>query len=321
MARSIWKGSISFGLVNIPVTLYSGEERSEKLSFNMLDKRDMQPLGYKRVNKTTGEEVAWGDIVKAYEFEKGSYVIVEDEDFQKAYPVASQTVEILDFVDAAEIEALYYDKPYFLEPGKKGEKGYALLRETLERTGKAGIAKVVVRTKQYLCAVLPRGPALVLEALRFAHELRDPAELNLPPADLEKAGVSDREVEMATRLVEGMVAAWEPEKYRDDYTEEMLEIIRRKAREGEIEVLEEAAEEDAEASRGDVVDFTALLKRSLEVAKTGERPGKRSSLGEDAKPAVKSRKAGAVKLASAKKAAAGGARSRKKTATRKRASG
>ena len=155
MARSIWKGSISFGLVNIPVSLYSGEEKSEKLSFNMLDKRDMQPLGYKRVNKTTGEEVAWGDIVKAYEFEKGQYVVVEDEDFQKAYPVASQTVEILDFVDAAEIEPLYYDKPYFLAPDKRGAKPYSLLLQAMKATGRCALAKWAWRSKEYVVQVRP----------------------------------------------------------------------------------------------------------------------------------------------------------------------
>jgi DNA end-binding protein Ku len=268
MARSIWKGAISFGLVNIPVTLHAAEERSEKISFNMLDMRDMSPIGYQRINKDTGKTVAWDDIVKGYEVDDGQYVIVTDEDFRKANPRSTQVVEILDFVDAAEIEPSFAQTPYYLEPGKNGAKAYALLREALKRTGKAGIAKVVIHTRQHLAAVMARGDVLLLEILRFAHELRDPKKLDLPG----HGAVSDREVAMAERLVEGMTSKWQPSKYRDDYTEDLMALIKRKAKHGDVEEVEEPEE----LKPTNVVDLMPLLKKSLEKAEGGKR-GSRSA--------------------------------------------
>lgn len=275
MARALWKGSISFGLVNIPVGLYSAEDRDEGISFTQLDRRSMSPIGYRRYNKSTGEEVPWDEIVRGYEYEHGRYVVLGDEDFERANPKASRTVEILDFVDASEIEPVYFDKPYYLAPAGTTSKGYALLRETLRRTGKIGIARVVIRTREYLAAVIARDSVLVLEVLRYPYEIRSPADLDVPPEDLESVGVTEKELKMAERLVGEMVEAWEPAKYRDRYRDDLLARIQEKIKAGETEaaVEEEAAEEEAGA---EVVDIMSLLKRSV------ERVGKEKETAEPA---------------------------------------
>lgn len=277
MARSIWKGSIRFGLVNVPVGLYSAEAR-EDLSFTLLDRRDLSPVGYQRINKSTGEEVPWDDIVKGYEHEEGDYVVLGDEDFRQANPEATQTVDILTFVDAEAIAPMLFDRPYYLAPTAQGEKGYALLREALERTGKAGIALVVLRTRQHLAALLPHGDVLLLELLRFAHELRQPEEMDLdvPGRDLDELGISDKEVKMAERLIEGMVEEWDPEAYRDRYREDLLALIDRKVEAGETETVAAPVEEEA-GREPQVVDIMTLLKKSVaEVqGKDAARSGKK----------------------------------------------
>jgi DNA end-binding protein Ku len=292
MPRAAWEGSISFGLVNIPVAVYSAEDRAEKISFNMLDGRDMSPVGYQRINKETGEPVPWDDIVKGYEIEDGRYVIVTEEDFKKANPRASRTVEILDFVDAEDIDPAFLETPYYLAPAKNGAKAYAVLREALKRSGKAGIAKVVMRTKQHLAAVMPRGDALMLELLRFAHELRDPKKLDLPP----ESAASSREVEMAEKLVKGMSSRWQPSKYRDDYTQDLLALIEKKAKHGDVEEVEDV--EDA-VKPTNVVDLMPLLKKSLEEA---ESRGSSSSARRKA-PAARRKAAPKRKAAASRKKA------------------
>ena len=304
MARGTWKGSISFGLVNIPVTLHPAEDRDETLHFVMLDERDSSLVGYQRVNKSTGKVVPWENVVKGYEIDDGQYVLVTPEDFKKAYPKSTQTIEVLDFVDAGAIGEEYYETPYYLEPGKKGEKGYALLREALAQAGKVGIAKVVLRTKQYLAALIPRGEALTLELLRYDHELRDPAKLELPAKGAAKAGVSVKELAMARKLIDAMASKWEPKKYRDDFTRDMLSLIERKAKQGKVEAVEEPLEDTPMA---DVLDLMPLLKRSLQASGRGA--------ASKAKPEG-SRRSGAIALASARKAARG---ARKKTARKKSA--
>ncbi len=285
MPRSIWKGSISFGLVSIPVGLYAAEAPHE-LAFHLLDKRDKSPVRYKRVSEKTGKEVPWNDVVRGYEYAKGSYVVLSDEDLKRANPTATQTIDISDFVDAAEISPIYFDKPYYLAPDRKGTKGYALLREALRRSGKVGIATVVIRTRQYLAAVLPQEDVMVLQLLRYAHELRDTEELEVPHGE---AGVSERELEMAERLIEGMVGEWQPEKYADTYEKDVMELIERRVESGETEAVETPAPKPA--AGGKVVDLMMLLKRSVE-----ENAGK----GTAAKP----RKA-AAKPAARRKPAAG----------------
>jgi DNA end-binding protein Ku len=270
MPRAAWEGAISFGLVNIPVSVHPAEDRGETISFNMLDGRDMAPIGYQRINKETGEPVSWDDIVKGYEIEDGKFVIVTDEDFKKANPKATRSVEILDFVDLDDIDPAFLETPYYLAPARNGGKAYAVLREALKRSGKAGIAKVVLRTKQHLAALIPRGDALMLEILRFAHELRDPKDLDLPP----ESAATTREIEMAEKLVKGMTSRWQPSKYRDDYTHDLLALIERKAKHGDVEEVEDVEEE---LKPTNVVDLMPLLKKSLEAAERGGGKAKRKT--------------------------------------------
>lgn len=260
MPRVLWKGAISFGLVHIPVSLHSAEKRNT-LDFTLLDRRDFAPVGYKRVNKQTGEEVPWDQIVKGYEYEEGRYVALSEEDFKRANVEATQTVDILSFVDAADISPVYFDTPYYLSPGKRGEKGYALLRETLRRSGQAAIANVVIRTRQYVAVLLPVGPLLVLNTLRYADEIRSTDDLELP----EDAKASAREVDMALRLVKEMSEKWQPEKYRDTYREDILARIEKKVKAGETrEVAEpEKGEAEPKAKGAEIIDLMALLKRSV----------------------------------------------------------
>ena len=287
MPRAIWKGSISFGLVHIPISLYSAEDSASDLDFTMLDKRDMAPIGYRRINKKTGKEVEWENIVKGYEYADDQYVVLGEEDFKRANVEATQTIDITDFVDAADIPSFYFDKPYFLEPAKKGEKSYALLRETLKRTGKIGIANVVIHTRQHLAALIPYGKVLVLNLMRFANELRDPSDLKLPESNAATA----KEIEIAEQLVNGMAAAWEPKKYRDTYHEDLLQLIERKVKAGDTETVSE--EEVAPPHKtAEVIDLMALLKRSVEAAgsKAKHAPAKKSSAAEE-KPAKRKKSA------------------------------
>lgn len=299
MARSIWKGSITFGLVNIPVGLYSAEKREETVSFHMLDKRNMARIRYKRVNEETGREVPWEETVRGHEFESGRYVVLSDEEMERAAPEKTQTVDILDFVDAGEISPLFFDKPYYLGPEKRGAKSYALLRETLRRTKKVGIAKVVIRTRQYLSALLVEGDAMVLNILRFAHELRDADELDLPRG---KEGVSERELDMAERLVEGMVSDWEPEKYRDDYYKDLKKLIDERVKAGQLEEAPELPPAPRPQRGAQVVDLMALLKQSVEQG--GRKPAKKAPAKKTAarKPAKKAARP-ARKTASRRKTA------------------
>jgi DNA end-binding protein Ku len=267
MPRSLWKGNISFGLVNIPVGLFPAESRDEGLSFVQLDRRSLSPIGYRRYNKSNGEEVPYEEIVRGYEYEAGQYVVLSDEDFEKANVKATHTVEIMDFVDADDIEPVYFDRPYFLAPTTGNGKGYALLRETLRRTGKIGIARVVIRSREHLAAVISRGAVLLLEILRYPYELRSADDLEVPGEDLDALGVSEKEIRMAEMLVGQMVEQWAPEKYKDSYRDDLLARITAKIEAGEIEGVPVGAEGEEEAEAGaDVVDIMDLLKRSVERA-------------------------------------------------------
>lgn len=302
MPRAIWKGSISFGLVSIPVGLFSAETRDE-ISFRQLDKRNLSPVGYKKYNKQNGQEVELEDIVKGYEYDSDRYVLVSDEDLKRANPEKTQTVDITDFVDLESIDAEYYDKPYYLAPLKKNAKAYALLREALKRSGKVGIAKVVIRSREYLAAVIPHDDALVLEILRYPHEIRGIDDLELPGDNLEKLGVTDREVKMAEMLIDGMTAEWDPSKYKDTYRDDLMALIEKKIESGQTEVLDETpVETDDEEPRG-VIDIMALLKKSVEATKAG---GKAKDADEDEEddeaPAAKKSAKGTKKPKSAEPA-------------------
>jgi DNA end-binding protein Ku len=274
MARAIWKGSISFGLVNIPVGLFSAASPDE-LSFRQLDRRNLSPIGYRKYNKASGEEVEGEEIVKAFEYESGHYVVLSDEDLKRANPEKTQTVEITDFVDLDDIQAVYMDKPYYLGPIGKNKgaiKGYALLREALKRTRKVGIAKVVIRSREYLSAVIPHGDVLVLEILRYPKEIRTADDLDVPQGELTDMGINERELEMAERLVEGMTAEWNPEQYTDTYRDDLMSLIQQRIESGNTNAPDETPVEDVDVEgRGEVIDIMALLKRSVEATGTRER--------------------------------------------------
>jgi len=272
MARTLWKGAISFGLVHIPVGLYSAEKRNS-FDLTMLDRRSMKPVGFKRYNKETGEDVSWDDIVKGYEYEKGRYVVLTEEDFKRANVEATQTVDILSFVNRDEIGSMYYETPYYLAPDKRGHKGYALLRETLTQTGKVGVANVVIRTRQYVAVLIPYKDVILMNTLRYPSELRDTDDLDVPSSNLKEVGVSSREVEMARRLVEGMSTAWKPEEHRDTYHEDLLALIEKRVQAGQTEVVTEPSqEEEQRPAKGEVVDLMALLKKSVEEKGKVRRP-------------------------------------------------
>jgi DNA end-binding protein Ku len=256
MARAIWKGSISFGLVNIPIALYPATRR-EELKFRLLRKSDLSPVNYKRVAENDGKEVPWDEIVKGYEYEKGKYVVLKDEDFERVDLEATQTVDIQDFVDVDEIDPMFFYKPYYLEPQKGGDKAYGLLRDALKDSKKIGIAKVVIKTRQYLAGVKPEDGALVLELMHFAEELADPSKLHLP----KKVEVGKREINMATALIDSMSSKWQPEKYRDDYREALMEVIEQKVEAGGKEI-EEKPKKAPKPTK--VIDLVSVLQKSLE---------------------------------------------------------
>jgi DNA end-binding protein Ku len=256
MARAIWKGTISFGLVNIPIALYPATRR-EELKFRLLRQTDLSPVNYKRVAEKDGREVPWDQIVKGYEYEKGKYVVLKDEDFERVDLEATQTVDIQDFVHQEEIDPMFFYKPYYLEPQKGGDKAYALLREALKDTNKVGVAKVVIKTRQYLAGVKPEDGALVLELMHFADELADPGKLHLPT----KVEIGKREMTMAKSLVDSMSSKWQPEKYKDDYREALMEVIEEKVEAGGKEI-EEKPKKAPKATK--VIDLVSVLQKSLE---------------------------------------------------------
>jgi DNA end-binding protein Ku len=272
MARGLWKGAISFGLVNVPVELFSAEKRSSELDLTMLDKRDLAPVGYKRYNKSTGEDVPWAEIVKGYEYDDDKYVVLSDEDFRRANVEASKTVDIQAFVDVKDIPPLYFETPYYLAPGKRGEKAYALLRDAMKKAGKAGIATVVIRTRQYLAAVLPQDDVLLMDTLRYADEIKAADELGVPSGALRHKA-SAREIDMALRLIDDMSEKWEPEKFKDTYRDDLMARIKEKIKEGQTEEITRPKKGEKEPVRADVIDLMALLKKS--VAQKQEKPRRR----------------------------------------------
>jgi len=255
--RAIWKGSISFGLVNIPIALYPAT-RKEDLKFRLLRAKDLSPVNYKRVAEKDGKEVPWDQIVKGYEYEKGKYVVLKDEDFQRVDLEATQIVDIQDFVEEEDIDPMFFYKPYYLEPQKGGDKAYVLLRDTLKRTGKVGIAKVVIKTRQYLAGVKAENSVLVLELMHFAEELADADKLHVP----KKLEPGKRELDMAKALVDSMSSKWEPKKYRDDYREALMDVIEEKVEAGGEEIEEKPKKKSRPSTK--VIDLVSVLQESLE---------------------------------------------------------
>jgi len=310
MARALWKGAISFGLVNIPVQLYPAEDR-KAFQFSMLDKRDLSPVGYKRYNKATGKEVEWQNIVKGYEYEKDQYVVLSEEDFKRANVKATQTIDIVRFVGADEIAAEYFETPYYLGPEKRGEKAYALLRETLKSTHRVAIAQVVIRMTQHLAAVMPNSRALMLMTLRYQDELRPMKDLDLPPESAKAAGVNPKEVELAKRLVDDMTEQWDPAEFKDTYHADLMARIKEKIKLGQTKEITKAEPDEKGARRSaEVIDLAVLLKQSLGKGGAQRKPAQR------AEPASRERPKLRVVASSGKRTAKAAARpaSRRKRA-------
>ncbi|MDI3274130.1 Ku protein [Pseudomonas sp. AL03] len=284
MARAIWKGAISFGLVHIPVALVSATS-SQGVDFDWLDSRSMDPVGYKRVNKVTGKEVTKEHIVKGVQYEKGRYVVLSEEEIKSAHPLSTQTIDIFSFVDSEQIPLQNIDTPYYLAPDKRGGKVYALLRETLSKTNKVALAHVVLHTRQHLAALMPLESAMVLVMLRWPAEVRSLDTLELG-SEVTKPELAKGELDMAKRLVEDMRADWKPEDYRDSFEDKIMALVERKANEGKIEDVETATGEE-ERKTADVIDLTELLKRSLGGKSAGKTPSKPAAKATTAKKATK----------------------------------
>jgi DNA end-binding protein Ku len=291
MARSLWKGAISFGLVHIPVEMYPAV-REHALDLTMLDRRDFSPVGFKRYNKGNNKEVSWDDIVKGYEYTDGEYVVLSEEDLRRANPEATQTIDILAFVNAEDLSLLYYEQPYYLAPGKGGDKVYSLLRETLRETGKIGIANVVIRIKQHLAALVCVGDTIVLNTLRYPDEIRSTEDLKIPPSNAKTAAISDKELKMAMALVEGMSEGWKPEQYHDTYREDVLALVEQKVKAKETKTITMPGKERERAPSSNVIDLVSLLQQSI-----GKKPGKAAAAednDEEPPPPRKARKPAAA---------------------------
>ncbi len=302
---TIWKGSIAFGLVNIPVELKSAV-RSDNISFRLLHAEDLSPVKYERISSRTGKTVPWDEIVKGYEYEKGKYVVISDEDFKAAALESSKTIDILDFVPAREIDPRYFETPYFLMPVKGGEKAYALLREAVRKTGAVGIGKIVMRQVQHLVGIKVVGDALVLEIMRFQSELINEDELSFPDDSL----VKPQELKMAEDLVANLAEPFDPSRYKDDYRANLMKIIKARMKGKKLPLPE--SEDDVADTK--VVDLMARLQASL-AAGSRKGQGKGSRAGRSA--ATKSGPT-AGKSASSKQATSSGESTRsprkKKTA-------
>jgi DNA end-binding protein Ku len=268
MARPIWKGAISFGLVTIPVDVFSAT-RTDQLRFRQLDRRDNSPIREKRVNEETGAEVSWDDVVKGYEVEDGSFVVLEPEDFEKANVKATETIDIVQAVPVGSIPAEYFEKPLYVVPAKQGVKPYHILRETLRRTGRVAVATFVMRGRQHLAALVAGDEVITLELLRFAHEIKSPGELDAGDR-LEPPEVKEKELELAEQLVSALDEPWEPARFHDEYRDDLLALIEEKARTGRAPIKQG----DSRERGAEVVDMMELLKRSV-----GEARGRKGEKG------------------------------------------
>ncbi len=290
-SRVLWKGAISFGLVHIPVSLHSATTDSG-IDFDWLDKRSMDPVGYKCINKKTGKEIDKANIVKGIAYEDGKYVVLTDEEIAAVYPRSTQSIDIESFVKASEIPFVYLDRPYYLAPIGKGQKVYALLRETLLKSQRIGLARVVIQTKQHLAALVPSGPALVLNLLRWGADIRSWEDLNLPAEGSKAAGLSERELAMASQLVDDMSAKWDPSQFRDLFKDEVMALVDKKVQAGQTETVLQPEEEAPQSKSADIIDLTELLQRSLRGKgakgedKADGKSGKAAPAASKAKPAA-----------------------------------
>lgn len=290
MARAIWKGSIAFGLVNIPVSLVSAESRPD-IQLHMVDSRNHSRIRYERVNADTGEEVPWDKMVKGYEHEDGKFVLITKDELKSVQPELTKTIEITEFVSLPEIDPILFDKPYYLEPEKRGFKAYALLREALRETDKAGISRVVIRTREYLCALFVRGEVLVLMLLRFPQEVKKIEKLDLPLSTEEKWKPVKKEMDLAQRLIADMTEDWSPDDMHDEYRESLMAYIEKKIASGEdVADVKDPDEDESEDSAGNVLDLADYLERSVKKTSAKKAPKKKSAAKKSAKkkPARKS---------------------------------
>jgi len=288
-SRTLWKGAISFGLVHIPVGLYSATSESG-IDFDWLDKRSMDPVGYKRINKKTGKEITKENIVKGIAYEPGQYVVLSDKEIADAYPKTTQTIEIEAFVDATDIPFVYLERPYYVAPINKGAKVYALLRETLLATGKVGVARVVIQTKQHLAALIPSGRGMVLNLLRWGDEIRPWSNLELPPEGLKSAGIKDNELKMAQQLVSDMSAKWNPDDYRDEFKDAVMKLVDHRVKAGKTETVTPLEEEQQNQGGAQIIDLTELLKRSLKRPGAGKPKAAGEASGEAHQAVTKAKK-------------------------------
>lgn len=304
-SRTLWKGAITFGLVHIPVGLHTASIE-QGIDFDWLDKRSMDPVGYKRINKRTGREIDKDNIVKGFEYEDGKYVVISPEEIEAVYPRTTQTIEIQRFIDAQELPFLYLERPYYVAPINKGQKVYALLREVLLKTGKVGLAKVVIATKQHLAVLVPSGRAMVLNLLRWGDEVKTLEGLDLPAAGVKGANVSAAEMKMAEQLVDSMSGKWKPEDFKDEFKSAVMKIVQKKVKAGDTETVIEPEEEAPEDS-SNVIDLTELLQRSLKGGKASraDAPAARKRGAKAAGKSGGTARKTASKTASKKAAAAG----------------
>jgi DNA end-binding protein Ku len=321
MARKIWKGAISFGLVHIPVGVVSATS-SGGVDFDWLDERSMDPVGYKRINKVSGKEVTKEHIVKGVKYEKGRYVVLSEDEIKAAHPKSTQTIDIFGFVDSVEIPLPHIDTPYYLSPDKRGEKVYALLRETLSKMNKVALARVVLHTRQHLAALMPMDAALVLVLLRWPEEVRGLDEIDFNEA-VTHADLSKKELDMARRLVEDMSTTWQPEEYQDTFTDKIMQLVEKKARDGKIEDVERTTDDEPRRS-ADVVDLTELLKRSLGGAlrsksDVGNKSESKSKTESKTRTPKKSATGASPKTSATKKSGSAATVRKKSTRTTKRA--
>lgn len=290
MARAIWKGSIAFGLVNIPVVLTSAENRPD-IQLHMVDSRNHARIRYERVNAETGEEVPWDRMVKAYEHDDGKFILLSGEELESVQPVLTKTIEISEFVELSEIDPILFDKPYYLEPEKRGRKAYSLLREALRKTDKAGISRVVIRTREYLSAMFVRDNVLVLMLLRFPQEVKEISSLELPDSETKEWHPVKKEMDLAIKLIADMTEEWQPEAMHDEYRESLMAYIKEKVSKGDtvgdVKDSLDGGESEGDASEGgdNVVDLAAYLEQS--VKKLGDKKSNKKKQPAKKQPAKK----------------------------------
>ncbi len=292
MARAIWKGSIAFGLVNIPVALTSAEGRPD-IQLHMVDSSNHARIRYERVNADTGEEVPWDRMVKGYEHDDGKFILLSKDDLESVQPELTKTIEISEFVELSEIDPILFDKPYFLEPEKRGKKAYALLREALRKSDKAGISRVVIRTREYLSAMFVRDDVLVLMLLRFPQEVKKISALDLPSSGEKQWQPVKKEMDLALRLIGDMTEDWQPDEMHDEYRESLMKFIERKISKGDtVDDVKDKDDESEDDDDGNVVDLAAYLEKSVEAGKKkkpANKAAKKSAKKNAAKKTAKSK--------------------------------